>query len=38
MTLHAISPEAMTAYSDKLCAWLAEETPSERSRVKMRWR
>ena len=24
VTLHAISPEAMTSYSDRLCAWLAE--------------
>ena len=24
MTLHAISPEAMKSYSDRLCAWLAE--------------
>ena len=24
VTLHAISPEAMKAYSDRLCAWLAE--------------
>ncbi|MGA7418511.1 MAG: hypothetical protein WBW80_10990 [Acidimicrobiales bacterium] len=24
MTLHAISPEAMTGYSNKLCAWLTE--------------
>ena len=24
MTLHAISPEAMTSYSDRLCAWFAE--------------
>ena len=25
VTLHAISPEAMSSYSDRLCAWLAEE-------------
>ena len=24
VTLHAISPEAMTSYSDRLCAWFAE--------------
>ena len=24
VTLHAISPEAMASYSDRLCAWLAE--------------
>ena len=24
MTLHAISPEAMKSYSDRLCAWFAE--------------
>ena len=24
LTLHAISPEAMTRYSDRLCAWFAE--------------
>jgi Dyp-type peroxidase family len=24
LTLHAISPEAMNSYSDKLCAWFAE--------------
>ena len=24
VTLHAVSPEAMTSYSDRLCAWFAE--------------
>ena len=31
VTLHAISPEAMKGYSDRLCAWFAEEMPFERS-------
>ena len=38
VTLHAISPEAMASYSDRLCAWFAEGMPFERSGARTGWR
>ena len=32
VTLHAISPEAMAGYSDRLCSWFAEGRAFRRSR------
>jgi hypothetical protein len=38
VTLHAISPEAMTTYSDRLCALFVEGVPFGRSGVPTGWR
>ena len=38
VTLHAISPEAMTRYSGRLCAWFAEGDAFESSGARTEWR
>ena len=38
VTLHAISPEAMEGYSERLCTWFAREMPFERSGDRTGWR
>ena len=38
VTLHAISPEAMKGYSDRLCAWFAEGDAFRESGAKTGWR
>ena len=40
VTRHALSPEAMEGYTDRLCAWLAEgraHTPRQSARPTRRW-
>ena len=37
VTLHAISPEAMSSYSDRLCSWFAEGNAFRESGARTGW-